>query len=49
MLVAVKWADNWQPVQAEDEKDGFVRQVSMFRNLVTPDGRAGAADLPRAG
>lgn len=41
MLVDGKWVENWQPVQAKDEKGGFVRQVSGFRNWVTPDGEAG--------
>ena len=41
MLVDGKWTDNWQPVQAKDEKGGFVRQISSFRNWVTPDGVAG--------
>lgn len=41
MLVDGKWTDAWQPVQAKDEKGGFVRQTSSFRNWVTPDGAAG--------
>ncbi|MEY4983447.1 MAG: hypothetical protein RIR62_1713 [Pseudomonadota bacterium] len=41
MLVNGTWTENWQPVQAKDEKGGFVRQVSTFRNWVTPDGSAG--------
>ena len=41
MLVNGKWAADWQPVQAKDEKGGFVRQMSSFRNWVTPDGEAG--------
>lgn len=41
MLVDGKWTEDWQPVQATDEKGGFVRQVSSFRNWVTPDGAAG--------
>ncbi|EJZ20774.1 glutathione S-transferase C-terminal domain-containing protein [Rhizobium sp. Pop5] len=41
MLVNGKWTEDWQPVQAKDEKGGFVRQVSRFRNWVTPDGGAG--------
>ncbi|GLR49069.1 glutathione S-transferase family protein [Shinella yambaruensis] len=41
MLVDGKWTEDWQPVQAKDAKGGFVRQVSSFRNWVTPDGRAG--------
>ena len=41
MLVNGKWTENWQPVQAKDEKGGFVRQTSTFRNWVTPDGSAG--------
>ena len=41
MLVDGKWVENWQPVQAKDEKGGFVRQISGFRNWVTPDGSPG--------
>lgn len=41
MLVDGKWSTTWQPVQAKDEKGGFVRQTSSFRNWVTPDGSAG--------
>ncbi|KRS16858.1 glutathione S-transferase family protein [Roseovarius indicus] len=41
MLVDGKWIENWQPVQKADEKGRFVRQVSSFRNWVTPDGSAG--------
>lgn len=41
MLVNGKWSAEWQPVQAKDEKGGFVRQTSSFRNWVTPDGSAG--------
>lgn len=41
MLVEGKWVENWQPVQAKDEKGGFVRQISSFRNWITPDGRPG--------
>ncbi|MDL2399791.1 glutathione S-transferase family protein [Rhizobium mayense] len=41
MLVNGKWMEDWQPVQAKDEKGGFVRQISSFRNWVTPDGRPG--------
>ncbi|HSX75342.1 MAG TPA: glutathione S-transferase family protein [Shinella sp.] len=41
MLVNGKWTEDWQPVQAKDAKGGFVRQVSSFRNWVTPDGSAG--------
>lgn len=41
MLVDGKWNENWQPVQAQDEKGGFVRQISGFRNWVTPDGAPG--------
>src|SRR5690606_7716153 len=29
-------------VQASDEKGGFVRQISSFRNWITPDGSAGS-------
>jgi len=41
MLVDGKWTEDWQPVQAKDEKGGFVRQISGFRNWITPDGSAG--------
>ena len=41
MLVDGKWTTDWQPVQATDEDGGFVRQVSSFRNWVTPDGSPG--------
>jgi putative glutathione S-transferase len=41
MLVDGKWASDWQPVQKADEKGRFVRQVSSFRNWITPDGSAG--------
>lgn len=41
MLVDGKWVENWQPVQKADEKGRFVRQVSSFRNWITPDGRPG--------
>ncbi len=41
MLVDGKWMADWQPVQAKDEKGGFVRQTSSFRNWITPDGSAG--------
>ena len=41
MLVNGKWVARWDPVQAKDDKGGFVRQTSTFRNWVTPDGSAG--------
>lgn len=41
MLVNGKWTRDWQPVQKADEKGRFVRQVSSFRNWITPDGSAG--------
>ena len=41
MLMNGKWVAEWQPVQAKDEKGGFVRQTSSFRNWITPDGSAG--------
>lgn len=41
MLVDGKWVESWQPVQKADEKGRFVRQVSSFRNWITPDGSAG--------
>ena len=41
MLVNGKWTTDWQPVQKSDEKGRFVRQVSSFRNWITPMGAAG--------
>lgn len=41
MLVNGKWTEDWQPVQTKDEKGGFVRQTSSFRNWITPDGGPG--------
>ena len=41
MLVDGKWTEDWQPVQGKDEQGGFVRQVSSFRNWVTPEGTPG--------
>ncbi len=41
MLVDGKWVKAWQPVQKADEKGRFVRQISSFRNWITPDGSAG--------
>ncbi len=41
MLVDGKWREAWQPVQATDGNGRFVRQISSFRNWVTPDGGAG--------
>jgi glutathionyl-hydroquinone reductase len=41
MLVDGKWTSDWQPVQATDQKGGFVRQTSSFRHHVTADGGAG--------
>jgi putative glutathione S-transferase len=41
MLVNGRWSANWHPVQATDSKGGFVRQVSGFRNWITPDGAPG--------
>ncbi|MCA2010267.1 glutathione S-transferase C-terminal domain-containing protein [Cereibacter sphaeroides] len=41
MLVNGKWTKDWQPVQKADSKGRFVRQVSSFRNWITPDGAPG--------
>jgi putative glutathione S-transferase len=41
MLVDGKWSEAWKPVQATDVKGGFVRQISSFRNWITPDGAPG--------
>ncbi len=41
MLVNGEWIENWTPVQAKDDEGRFVRQISSFRNWITPDGAAG--------
>lgn len=41
MLVEGKWTKDWDPVQKADAKGRFVRQVSSFRNWITPDGAPG--------
>ena len=41
MLVDGKWTEDWQPVQKADDQGRFVRQVSGFRNWITPDGAPG--------
>lgn len=41
MLVNGTWTRAWDPVQKADEKGRFLRQVSSFRNWITPDGRPG--------
>jgi putative glutathione S-transferase len=41
MLVDGKWSSDWHPLQGTDAKGGFVRQVSAFRDWITPDGRPG--------
>jgi putative glutathione S-transferase len=41
MLVNGRWSADWHPVQATDSEGGFVRQVSGFRNWITPDGTPG--------
>lgn len=41
MLVNGKWSDDWHPVQKSDDDGRFIRQVSGFRNWITPDGSAG--------
>lgn len=38
MLVDGKWSANWTPVSKTDEKGGFVRPTSPFRNFVGEDG-----------
>ena len=45
MLVDGKWIKNWTPVQAKDDKGRFVRQVSSFRNWITPDGAPGPTGI----
>jgi putative glutathione S-transferase len=41
MLVDGKWSEAWKPVQATDARGGFIRQVSSFRNFITPYGAPG--------
>jgi len=41
MLVNGTWAREWDPVQASDNDGRFVRQVSGFRDWITPDGAPG--------
>lgn len=41
MLVDGVWTDKWDPMQGNDEKGRFVRQVSSFRHWVTPNGAPG--------
>lgn len=41
MLIDGKWSGDWHPFQAKDDKGRFVRQVSTFRNWITPDGAPG--------
>lgn len=41
MLVNGTWTRAWDPVQKADEKGRFLRQVSSFRNWITPDGSPG--------
>ena len=41
MLINGKWTKDWDPVQKADKQGRFLRQVSTFRNWITPDGAAG--------
>ncbi|MHA1523241.1 MAG: glutathione S-transferase family protein, partial [Alphaproteobacteria bacterium] len=41
MLVDGKWDADWHPRQTQDNSGRFQRQVSSFRNWVTPDGAPG--------
>jgi glutathionyl-hydroquinone reductase len=41
MLVDGTWQDDWQFSKSTDDHGRFVRQISSFRNWVTPDGSAG--------
>lgn len=41
MLVNGKWTEEWRPFQSSDEKGRFVRQDSIFRHWITPDGLPG--------
>jgi len=41
MLVEGRWEDDWQMQKRTDASGRFVRQESVFRNWVTPDGSPG--------
>ena len=41
MLVNGKWQETWSPYQGTNSNGEFIRQVSSFRNWITPDGSAG--------
>ncbi len=41
MLVDGKWNADWQPVQKSDAQGRFQRQISEFREWITPDGAPG--------
>ncbi len=41
MLVNGKWTSDWHPVQAKDGAGRCGRQMSSFRNGITPDGAPG--------
>lgn len=45
MLVNGTWTADWHPVQAKDDHGRFVRQVSSFRNWITPDGSPGPTGI----
>ena len=45
MLKNGKWSKEWDPYQATNKKGEFVRQISEFRNWLTPDGSAGRTGL----
>ncbi|MGD8843282.1 MAG: glutathione S-transferase family protein, partial [Gammaproteobacteria bacterium] len=41
MLVNGKWSKDFHPVQGSDSAGRFLRNTSIFRNWITPDGSAG--------
>jgi len=43
MLINGKWARDFHPQHATDDEGGFVRDLSHFRNWVTPNGEPGAS------
>ncbi|MGB0749559.1 MAG: glutathione S-transferase family protein [Magnetospiraceae bacterium] len=45
MLIDGKWIEKWHPVQKADADGRFIRQVSSFRNWITPDGSAGPTGM----
>lgn len=45
MLVKGQWQKDFDPVHDTDSDGGFVRELSRFRSLITPDGSAGPSGV----